>query len=106
MRLFGSRLSDSRAGLGETSADSDSAEHESATPSEVRGSIPGERGPASVHRARSLQSRVSNLLAAGLMTALGVGVLSWYPIMNLSEVAIRAAKYRSLPHGDVFRVAT
>ena len=40
--------------------------------------IPGERGQASVHRAPSLQSRVSNLLAAGLMTALGVGVLSWY----------------------------
>lgn len=40
--------------------------------------IPGERGPASIHRARSLQSRVSNLLAAGLMVALGVGALGWY----------------------------
>ena len=78
MRLFRTRSSDVGAELDETSADSDSAEHEAGEPVEDSESIPGERGPASVHRARSLQSRVSNLLAAGLMTALGVGVLSWY----------------------------
>ena len=78
MKLFRSRLGESRVGLGDTSAGADSAEHAAAEPAEGPESIPGERGPASVHRARSLQSRVSNLLAAGLMTALGVGVLSWY----------------------------
>ena len=40
--------------------------------------VPGERGVASVHRARSLQSRLSNVLAAGLMAGLGVAALSWY----------------------------
>jgi len=40
--------------------------------------VSGERGPPLVNSVRSLQSRVSNLLAAGLMIALGVGALSWY----------------------------
>lgn len=38
----------------------------------------GERGISSIHRARSLQARVTNLLAFGLMSALGVGLLGWY----------------------------
>ena len=42
------------------------------------GSVAGERGTASVNRARSLQSRLSNVLAAGLMCALGIGALTWY----------------------------
>jgi type IV secretion system protein VirB10 len=41
-------------------------------------SIVGERGAASVQAARSLQSRVSNALAMGLMGALGLGFLGWY----------------------------
>lgn len=40
--------------------------------------IEGERGIASVNQSRSLQSRVSNLMAMGLMAVLGVGLLSWY----------------------------
>src|SRR5487761_339070 len=42
------------------------------------GGVAGERGTASVYRVRSLQSRLSNVLAAGLMCALGVGALTWY----------------------------
>ena len=42
------------------------------------GVVAGERGTASVNRVRSLQSRLSNVLAAGLMCALGVGALTWY----------------------------
>lgn len=42
------------------------------------GSVRGERGASTVNGARSLQSRVSSFLAAGLMIALGVGGLSWY----------------------------
>ncbi|HLJ21135.1 MAG TPA: type IV secretion system protein VirB10, partial [Stellaceae bacterium] len=38
----------------------------------------GERGTSSVNAARSLQSRVSNLLAMGLMSTLGLGLLGWY----------------------------
>jgi type IV secretion system protein VirB10 len=40
--------------------------------------VVGERGIASVNRGRSLQSRMSNLLAMGLVGALGLGLLSWY----------------------------
>ena len=78
MRLF--RLVPRRAdeGLNEVVSVSEPGADESEASSEGPESIPGERGPASVHRARSLQSRVSNLLAAGLMTALGIAVLSWY----------------------------
>jgi type IV secretion system protein VirB10 len=40
--------------------------------------VRGERGAPTVDSARSLQSRVSSVLAAGLMIALGLGALSWY----------------------------
>jgi type IV secretion system protein VirB10 len=40
--------------------------------------VEGERGIASVNRAASLQSRVSSVLAVGLMSVLGVGLLTWY----------------------------
>jgi type IV secretion system protein VirB10 len=41
-------------------------------------SVHGERGTAAVNVIRSIQSRISSFLAAGLMIALGVGGLSWY----------------------------
>src|SRR5580658_2907172 len=41
-------------------------------------SVAGERGAASVQGGRSLQSRVSNVLAMGLMGTLGLGFLGWY----------------------------
>ena len=78
MRLFGSRPLRADLGSGESTSSSDPGGDGPPQPSDVPESISGERGPASVHRARSLQSRVSNLLAAGLMMALGVGVLGWY----------------------------
>jgi len=40
--------------------------------------IEGERGIPSVNRARSLQSRVSSILALALMSMLGLGLLTWY----------------------------
>lgn len=40
--------------------------------------VAGERGISSVNRAPSLQSRVSNMLAFGLMAALAMGFLGWY----------------------------
>ena len=40
--------------------------------------VVGERGIASIQRTRSLQSRVSNVLAAGLMAVLALGFLAWY----------------------------
>ena len=40
--------------------------------------VVGERGISSLHRARPLQSRITNLLALGLLSTLGVGLLGWY----------------------------
>lgn len=40
--------------------------------------IVGERGTPSVVRAPSLQSRVSSALAMGLMSVIGLGLLTWY----------------------------
>jgi type IV secretion system protein VirB10 len=40
--------------------------------------VRGERNAPTVNSVRSLQSRISSVLAAGLMIALGLGGLSWY----------------------------
>jgi len=55
---------------------------EGATPDET---VAGERSIASVNAARSLQSRVSNLLAMGLMSTLGVGLLGWYYVHTFTH---------------------
>jgi type IV secretion system protein VirB10 len=62
-----------------------SQEEESTRPQEA--SVAGERGIASVNRARSLQSRVSSVLAIGLMSALGLGILTWYYANTFSRRA-------------------
>lgn len=49
------------------------------------GSVPGDRGVSAVQRPPSLQSRLSNLLAVGLMGSLGVGFLGWYYAHNLGS---------------------
>ena len=60
-------------------------------------SVPGERGAATVNRVRSLQSRVSNVLAAALMSAVGLGALSWYyaHILSRHAHAVEVAKRAS-----------
>jgi type IV secretion system protein VirB10 len=47
-------------------------------PSPVADTVVGERSITSVNESRSLQSRISNLLAMGLMSTLGLGFLGWY----------------------------
>jgi type IV secretion system protein VirB10 len=61
-------------------------------PDEVRDGLPeedtpiaGDRGIPSVNRVRSVQARVSNLLAFALVTALGLGLLTWYYARTLSR---------------------
>jgi type IV secretion system protein VirB10 len=59
-------------------------------PGEARdevGWIRGERGASVVAGARSLQSRMSSLLAAGLMASAGGAVLAWYYAQALSHPA-------------------
>jgi type IV secretion system protein VirB10 len=41
-------------------------------------SVQGERGGESINHAASVQARVSNFLAIGLMSVLGLGMLTWY----------------------------
>lgn len=41
-------------------------------------SVPGERDTTPVNRAPSVQSRISSVLALGLMSVLGLGMLTWY----------------------------
>ena len=45
----------------------------------------GGRGIASVNRSSSLQSRLSNMLAVGLMVTLGFGLLTWYYARTFSQ---------------------
>ena len=40
--------------------------------------VAGERGATLVHRAASMQSRLSNILALALLSVLGVGSLTGY----------------------------
>jgi type IV secretion system protein VirB10 len=58
---------------------------EEQTESSAPDTVVGERTIASVNQARSLQSRVSNLLAMGLMSTLGVGLLGWYYVHTFSH---------------------
>lgn len=49
--------------------------------------IAGDRGIPSINRARSVQSRLSSMLAVGLMGALSFGLLTWYYAKALSRPA-------------------
>lgn len=62
----------------DTAGSNSTAARLEAEPEDRANSVAGERGVASIHRTRSLQSRVSNLLAAGLMALLALGFLAWY----------------------------
>ena len=44
----------------------------------VHDTVVGERSIASVNAPSSLQTRISHLLAMGLMSTLGLGLLGWY----------------------------
>jgi type IV secretion system protein VirB10 len=57
-------------------------EEEGAEPPET---VVGERSTAAVHSVRTLQSRVSNVLAMGLMGSLAVGFLGWYYVHTFAR---------------------
>jgi type IV secretion system protein VirB10 len=63
----------------------------------VRDSVPGERGFATVNRPPSLQSRLSNMLAAGLMSTLAIGFLGWYYIHAMASRKAAATASQSAP---------
>ncbi len=72
----------------------DRAPHDPASEFET---LAGERGISALHRARSLQSRASQVLALALMGSLAVGLLGWYYIHTFAErgVAKRTAQTAS-----------
>ncbi len=45
----------------------------------------GERGAAAVNRPPSLQSRATNLLAAGLMSTMAIGLIGWYYVHTFAN---------------------
>ena len=51
----------------------------------LEGPIAGDRGIPSLEGARSVQSRVSRLLAVSFMSVLGAGLLTWYYARTLSH---------------------
>lgn len=70
------------------------------SPAELReswaGGVRGERARSLVSGARSLQSRMTSFLAAGLMISVGAGMLAWYYAEALARPA-RAPAHASLP---------
>jgi type IV secretion system protein VirB10 len=77
---------DSEASVAGAQGAQTSAEHETRESGAAHASeesaefetLAGERGMSALHRARSLQSRASQMLALSLMGALAVGLLGWY----------------------------
>lgn len=92
--LRGKMWRDRVAGDAQSARNLDDPDRESAPGSEEP--IPGERGASAVQRPPSLQSRVSNLLAMGLMGALALGLLGWYYVHTLgNRTSARAAAQSS-----------
>ncbi len=60
-------------------------------------SVAGERGFATVNRPPSLQSRLSNMLAAGLMSTLAIGFLGWYYIHAMATRKAAATTSQGAP---------
>jgi type IV secretion system protein VirB10 len=65
-------------------------------------SIPGDRDTSSVTRSLSVQARVSNILAVGLMSVLGLGSLAWYyaNTMTRQDRARQKASAASTSHAQ------
>jgi type IV secretion system protein VirB10 len=62
------------------------------------GAVRGDRVMSIVSGARSLQSRMTSLLAAGMMISVGAGMLAWYYTEALSRPApARTSVHASLP---------
>ena len=87
----GERPAADSASNGARSGSSDSGADSSDT-------VSGERGASVVAGARSLQSRMSSLLAAGLMTSVGAAMLAWYYAEALSHPAsVHGGLHSALP---------
>ncbi len=85
-----------RRGRSRAASSQDDAAHAEAVTSdqpETQDTVGGERGIPTMNRRSSLQSRLSNVLAIGLMSALGLGILGWYYVhtyANRSQLQLTA----------------
>ena len=70
------------------------------------GAVRGERGMPSVSTIRSLQSRVSSILACGLMMILGAGMLTWYYTSAISRQSRAKRNAQSAASQRACRVRT
>ena len=61
------------------------ADHAPQGPASEFETLAGERGMSALHRARSLQSRASQVLALTLMGTLAVGLLGWYYVHTFAQ---------------------
>ena len=69
-------------------------------------SVRGERGSATLGHAPSVQSRISNFLAVGLMSILGIGMLTWYYAnamtrQNRARESAQASSVKRAQSGDM-----
>lgn len=66
------------------------------------GAVRGERDGTALNREPSVQSRVSNFLAIGLMSVLGLGMLTWYyaKAMTRHSQARESAQGSSIKHAQ------
>jgi len=71
-------------------------------PDPPENSVDGERGATAVNRTSSIQSRISSLLAIGLMSVLGLGMLTWYyaNAMTRQSRARQSARTLSTSHAQ------
>lgn len=68
----------------EESARADEA-RDAHAPSAADEVVLGERGSAAVNRPPSLQSRATNVLAAGLMSTMAIGLIGWYYVHTFAN---------------------
>lgn len=97
MRLFGGRAVKGGNGTGPSARPPDTEGAQSETPptepgvpprqaaAEESQTVRGERSTALVHRARSLQSRITDGLAIGLVSLLGLGALALYYVHTVKR---------------------
>lgn len=102
---FWKRIRSSRgAQAGPESSDSRDADPSARDHGEIS-TVAGERGVASIQRARSIQSRLSNVLAAGLMSLLALGFLAWYYTQTFARQsraeAAAESKSKKLAQGEM-----
>jgi type IV secretion system protein VirB10 len=80
---FGARSNEE----GSEALEAQNVTEESTPRAESDGTLAGDRGIPSINRARSLQSRMSSVLAFALMSSLGLGFLTWYYAKTLTRPA-------------------